>query len=838
MKGTFHTSNFVSGIFLKFREGDSETSGDTSKSSQGRESESIASFEFCSPNEYLKLQKPKDAVDVCTNEVINEVEEDEKQLSLPEQLENMRLESEKDNPPELPSPQDKENIPPKKEQDSNFSENDKENVPPKDDGMESIRSKSRTAEPKCVLKQSRESSVDLGNESVLPDDLQKAVEMLNILVATRQIDNTMKKKLMRKVVQRLIKSKYSNESSSRDMSGTSRISSECSGQSSKKEHASLESTDRGGRTLSVISGVQALSPSNATNAGKEEAAPKTPTIQEKAGDLLEGGPVPSDINRSLVIPGDEKHGVTIEEDTMKDWLAPMTYSEIQFMNQKILTNKEIQKEIKDQQRKLQENLIKNQMIYANQEQLKANKGADENTAYNKNVRKFLEKEKKTHLNWIDQEIEHLKNLKELFSTNVGSLDNELTKLSLTGSKGCNIREAKDARTKSQNAIYENSPKNFDDFRQSARQIANVAGKQSISSSTDSSGLSKMFAKLSSSTLSNRLPSDCGQNSSDSFTRQTTGHENRSAQSDWNSHLNLQQIVKNRTKLQTPNTEESVHSYAKARRDQFMSKYTKTHGLLYSNGNVPHEEQPIYTKPYSTDHYSEPHRSHMKTLSKQTLNVDAYTSITGSNGFLSSNSISIAVPGNSTSNTTTHQYDAKASVGVQTTDTLNKTKPFSVKQKINGHPSTVRVSRLTTDKQQQATPQPLAYVITFMDQPSSNAQRADRGKKDRKYSEREADNHLYGDTNSSSTKSSALRLSSKSRRNTNAQKDMHFSSNDQSRGSSTTSSNSMASDEQLTLQEYLQRKRPDFYSNAEERRKCVNELHNLRYVLYLFINANL
>lgn len=198
------------------------------------------------------------------------------------------------------------------------------------------------------------------------------------------------------------------------------------------------------------------------------------------------------------------------------------------------------------------------------------------------------------------------------------------------------------------------------------------------------------------------------------------------------------------------------------------------------------EHPIYTKPYSSDDYSACGNRRLRKIvpSKPNNNANAYTSITGSAAFLSSNSVSIAVAANSTSNTTTHQYDTKTSAGVQTSDTLQRMQPIRMR-KITPEPSkradestpTIRVHKFTLNKQQQARPGPLAYVITFSE----------------KVQNRQVENGSDGGNG------------------------MKFDPDD------------IDTDEHFTLQQYLRLRKPEFYSIAEERRKYVSQMHYLRCV---------
>lgn len=261
------------------------------------------------------------------------------------------------------------------------------------------------------------------------------------------------------------------------------------------------------------------------------------------------------------------------------------------------------------------------------------------------------------------------------------------------------------------------------------------------------------------------------------------NESSTSTEEWNSHRNMEKLTRNRTKLETPNGID-LSSYANAKTKDFIEKY-KSHnkGHLYQDGMV-------YTQPYSSGHYSEPHgvatRVGRKHLTKKiTTNVDAYTSITSSDLFLSSNSV--YVPGeNSTSNTTTHQYDHRPSVAVQTTDSLMRTTPIFGQKK---HcrctrecvchcraPSTVRVNKNQHNKQQQIVPEPVAYVLTFESTSRSSNQPDDP------YYEKES-----------------------------TIPDLHIP----------------IVDNRLTLQQHLKNSCPKFVSHAEERRQCLQELNLLR-----------
>lgn len=280
--------------------------------------------------------------------------------------------------------------------------------------------------------------------------------------------------------------------------------------------------------------------------------------------------------------------------------------------------------------------------------------------------------------------------------------------------------------------------------------------------------------------------------------------------EWDSHLNMQQLVKNRTKLKTPNSDESIEAYAKACRAKFDRKCAKTREKNHEKkivGQKSARDQPIYTKPYSSDSYSDiqniQYSSKVHVKQKPEMITDAYTSVSGSDGFLSPNSISIGVAANSTSNTTTHQYDTKISIGLQTTNTLERMPIIQLKKTadvpkeiVSCDQPTVRVNKLTINKQLQVRPESLAYIIMFKD-----------------------------DVNSDENRSSSSSRSNNNNKLTDAQKTA--GGGGQFRNTTNSHSSSVNSLDNLTLQECLQARRPDFYANAEQRRKCLSDLHNLR-----------
>lgn len=347
-----------------------------------------------------------------------------------------------------------------------------------------------------------------------------------------------------------------------------------------------------------------------------------------------------------------------------------------------------------------------------------------------------------------------------------------------------------------------------------------------------------------------------ENSMDSVADRTSTTPKKSTQNlydvadnapEWYSHSNKHSIAKNRTKLDTPHSDESVECFARHRRAKFDQIRAKAQSSGMEKSTTAERSRPIYTKPYSTDSYSdvESLKPSSNERSKQMRNVDvgAYTSGSGMDGFLSSNSMSIAVAANSTSNTTTHQYDTKISVGSQTTDTLQRMRPVQLKKPFTPiveepeEASTVRVNKLTLNKQSQARPDALAYVIMFEEtvkRKGNTVRRAatERGNKLYVENGKACNSRGHSSCNSSSSSSNSNSNSSsisEGIRSSDAIQ-QRYRNRDQRRSthaqpSSRTSST--LSVEHFTLQEHLRLRRPDFYSSAEQRRTCVQNLHQLR-----------
>lgn len=530
---------------------------------------------------------------------------------------------------------------------------------------------------------SRSSHTDTSNENSWQIELKKGIGHLNALLDANEMDTKTKKRQMRKIVLALFSAKYPMHTES--------------GQASTSTSASKRSSCLSEKQ--AVSGVQTIASSSAS------------------GDTV------SD-NRPSKSPLNAKPQQSSIKSTMKDWLQPMTHSEIDF-----------------QHHLARQHQIEN----GQQEMIKKLLDAQQHKQSN---------EGRTKIDWIDEEMGRLAMLKaRIMNENVST-----------------------------DIVYENIRR-----RQSetAPPTAQRVGQQlSHAHSLDS----KHIVAAAAAAAEPKKPTD------------------RHNPSEWNSHKTYSKTASaSRTKLQTPATDlradNGIAAYAHEKRKQFINKYDTNHGKLYGDDRQQQQQQDIYTQP-SSEHYSDARDiSKTKSSPSRVMKNDAYTSIVGSDTFLSSNSVSVPGGINSSSHTTTHQYDTRASVAIQTSDSLRRTAPIFGAQHleqggrceckitecvcsckrttdVRRQRRTIRVAHTQNDKQQQTIPEPVAYVLTF-------------------------------DTGTAGL---------------NAAPPPPLLSGS---GSSSSTMQSSAADSKLTLRQHLQNRRPDVVRKAEDRRQCLQEIHNLR-----------
>ncbi|XP_053698596.1 centrosome-associated protein Alms1a-like [Sabethes cyaneus] len=319
----------------------------------------------------------------------------------------------------------------------------------------------------------------------------------------------------------------------------------------------------------------------------------------------------------------------------------------------------------------------------------------------------------------------------------------------------------------------------------------------------------------------------------------------SSESGWNSHYQMQKMLQNRSKLETPTSDDSIATFIKNRKQKFIENYERHRKQMFE------DQHHIYTKPYSGRQSKQ--ENHSRLDEKHSIRKIAKPSIAkpnfpSSDMFISSDSMSIPAA-NTLTNTTTHQYDIKSSrfssdnllgtilkpVATQTTGSILRTKPIfetksgqrtattsvqvpstnvcgcqcasecpcrHVSQDVISQPSkhTVIVDerRQKQDKQQQTKPSSIAYVLTFQ---------GDRHEK---------------------SKASNRRPSEKAQvYNGKSATDTDGSSRDSTQERSRSESKESADSDLLPLNEQLRRNRPGTLLRLKERQKCVNELNKLR-----------
>uniref|UniRef100_A0A182PZI4 ALMS motif domain-containing protein n=1 Tax=Anopheles farauti TaxID=69004 RepID=A0A182PZI4_9DIPT len=350
------------------------------------------------------------------------------------------------------------------------------------------------------------------------------------------------------------------------------------------------------------------------------------------------------------------------------------------------------------------------------------------------------------------------------------------------------------------------------------------------------------------------------------------HSSQDSSLGWNSHYHMAQMIKNRSKLETPTelptspSDVSIPTFVKQKKDKFVENYDH---VRQQQRRVFEEQNNIYTRPYSSGgHRSGGERRRREEKENRAFSKDLCTLVKGtakdrrpisssndtvlSPEFISSDSISIPVVTTLTNTTTTHHYDIKSrlpspppqsippkgrTAGTQTTDSIMRTKPiygepkskpnsvttavqvpsayvqavpechcFCVRQQQqrlesnHQQPATLRRTEIVDgtggrqDKQAQTKPCSVAYVITFKEAASSNRQ------------QQQARHKLSPP---------------------NVQKLQSSSGTDIATESEPENVKDEESEKMITLREQFRRSCPATLSRIEERRQCINELNKLR-----------
>lgn len=300
---------------------------------------------------------------------------------------------------------------------------------------------------------------------------------------------------------------------------------------------------------------------------------------------------------------------------------------------------------------------------------------------------------------------------------------------------------------------------------------------------------------------------------------------------WNSHANTKKSSgKHRLKLETPELpshDESLASFIDNKSRKFLEKY-ENHQKAYEDVN-------IYTRPYSERgkklvpdaRVVKSKSGSRKTLQTATKDVQTSTSLASSSVFESSDSISVPVNTNTKTSTTHYRSETfgvkeKKSSGAriklkyaetQTTDSICRTKPV-FEAKTSGEANfgttsttlTQRIKRVQNDKQLQTNPPSIKYTLTFDKKSRSGNVRSYLSLPQR------------GNTDyvSKSSKEIYNQISSATLDNRHSEDKENYDAD-----------TVMDDDDEIDLQSCLNHNRPDIFTRVEERKRCIAELKKLR-----------
>lgn len=284
---------------------------------------------------------------------------------------------------------EKENIPPE----------GKENIPPPP--LHAMHHDDRSSDYVTPEQSIDRSDIDT---STLPNDLQKSVELINALIDSRKMDEVTKKKLLRRIVRKIIKFKDTKEITQMIMSYSdeSNVNAMNSSESSAGLNGSNEtSVTRTKFKKQEMSGVSTLSSTSSAVSDQRYVHQR----QNVSSPRITSKSMKREINRITTLSSSSNIAAQETEtkdeanrSEVKDWLLPVTQSEIKRENSRRTLNKSTDEVIPPNESVPDQSRPPSKPI---------------KTTSSNEILEFLENEKRTHFNWIDQEIEHLKNLKLL-----------------------------------------------------------------------------------------------------------------------------------------------------------------------------------------------------------------------------------------------------------------------------------------------------------------------------------------------------------------------------------------------------------------------------------------
>ncbi|KAG5684502.1 hypothetical protein PVAND_013732 [Polypedilum vanderplanki] len=305
---------------------------------------------------------------------------------------------------------------------------------------------------------------------------------------------------------------------------------------------------------------------------------------------------------------------------------------------------------------------------------------------------------------------------------------------------------------------------------------------------------------------------------------------------YNSHANMKKTKnrsKLETPHSDPNAtlNESLASFIDNRSKKFLEKYGQSQKKIYEDVNA--YTQPFSNSSRKSSAVQTKHKKHTQMTANK--DVQTSTSLASSSVFESS-SESISVPINSNSKTTTTHYqpesftsqimeeEKKSSNGsskikqriaiTQTTDSICRTKPIYEAHGNFGTSSTTatqRVKKLQNDKQLQAHPPSIKYTLTF-DKKSKP--------KIRHYASLPQQSNEYA-TITKSSKNIYNQMSY------SASLNYYYDENKENYDNDILFDDDEEGNEDVDLQKCFNKKRPDIFSRFEQRKKCIEELKKLR-----------
>lgn len=302
---------------------------------------------------------------------------------------------------QISNPDEKENIPPIE---------DKENIPPPP--LHAMHHDDRSSDYVTP-----EQSIDKSdmNTSTLPTDLQKSVELINALIDSRKMDEATRKKLLRRIVRKIIKFKDTKQITQMIMSYSDKTNGNAlnSSESSAELNGSNETSATKSKSKNKeMSGVSTLSSTSDAASDKRSMHKKqnesSPCIITKSMKQEISG-ITTLSSSSNITSQETQTKDKANQSEVKDWLLPVTQSEIERENSRRALDKSTDEGIFPNESapelpKAVTNINENE----SRPPLKPIKATTSLEIFD-----FLENEKRTHFNWIDQEIEYLKNLKLL-----------------------------------------------------------------------------------------------------------------------------------------------------------------------------------------------------------------------------------------------------------------------------------------------------------------------------------------------------------------------------------------------------------------------------------------